>query len=136
MWSAAERHPVRALLLFALAGLIIVDATSRTLIGHGTHSRPTALIFCVVFSIGAIPTSMLIRARSELAPQRTQTLLAYAFVPIVLAVPAAALGAAAWLLWALLALAVGLAAWWAAEARLHQEKHLSSAGHLDGGRSS
>jgi lysylphosphatidylglycerol synthetase-like protein (DUF2156 family) len=126
MWSAAERHPVRALLLFALAGVIIVDGTRRTLIGHGTHSRTTALIFCVLFAVGAIPMSMLIRTRSELAAQRTQALLAYAFVPIVLAVPPAALGAAAWLLWALLALAVSLAAWWAIDTRPRQARQPSS----------
>jgi hypothetical protein len=135
MWSAAERHPVRALLLFALSGLVVVDGARRTLVGDGTPARAAPQIACTILALGAVPMSVFIRARPEFTGQRTQLLLAVAFTPIVLAVAAAAFGANSWLLWAFLALAVALSAWWATDGRSRHDGQPPAAEQLDGRRS-
>jgi hypothetical protein len=113
MWDATQRHPLRALVVFAVWGFVIVDGTRRTLADDATTRRTWPLIAFLVLAGAAVPLSALIHTRPEFDAHRTQMSMAVAFSPIILAVGAAVAGADLWILWVSLILGVSLAGWWA-----------------------
>jgi hypothetical protein len=112
MWESADRHPVRAWLVFALLSLIIADGARRTLSTGGPRRESLLMVPIILVGLAALPMSVIVRRWPDVN-LRTQLRLAYAFCPIIVGVAATAAGAALWSLWAWMFLSVGLAGWWA-----------------------
>ncbi len=117
MWQRAERHPVRAWLLFAVLALVVVDGSRHTLEAAPPEGRP---LVSVIFAALAAATcgSFAVASRTDperLGVSRTPLLLALAFAPVTLALGTAFAGATALVLWVALALALSLAGCWAVQ---------------------